>query len=349
VPVKATPAPGATSATATTTSAANKKENDPPATSTPEQSLAIRQLGAEAAKVAAAKKNVPEKISTTNPLLTEKINSPAVGTPTKSADPSSILSPRSIPLPSTPNPASASATEASGSIAAVPNIPKIEQKPVHSPPSMHVDAENPELAAAPTSSTRPSPSPLPSGTPGSGSGMTSYHGRSMSSPGAEEVKRVEKELSIAEVSQSDEEDDEDGKADTTKPKEAVKDGKTEDAEDGKVETTKPKDVVKDGKPETAKEDKKEDAAAEDEDDDEDDEDEDDESEKQTEGSEKKEEVLAPHTSRPLSVLVKEPRPEDLKKEVTIDTLMEELMENKPPKTQEQGAKDADKAGVSVED
>jgi hypothetical protein len=78
-----------------------KKENVPAATS--EQNLAIRQLGAEAAKAAAAKKHVPTKISTTNPLLSEKIKSPAVTEPQMAAL-SAMLSPRSTPLPPTPKP-----------------------------------------------------------------------------------------------------------------------------------------------------------------------------------------------------------------------------------------------------
>ncbi|KAF2277493.1 uncharacterized protein EI97DRAFT_432364, partial [Westerdykella ornata] len=70
-----------------------------------EQNLAIRQMGAEAAKIAASRKPTPGHISTTNPLLAEKVNSPAsVSTPRKtgSGDASGILSPRNIALPATP-------------------------------------------------------------------------------------------------------------------------------------------------------------------------------------------------------------------------------------------------------
>lgn len=71
-------APATTATTSTTAAAAaaakpasSQKENTP--TQTPAQNLAIRQLGAQAASVAASKKNVNLKISTTNPLLAEKV------------------------------------------------------------------------------------------------------------------------------------------------------------------------------------------------------------------------------------------------------------------------------------
>ncbi|KAJ4988040.1 neurofilament protein H, form H2 [Stagonosporopsis vannaccii] len=139
--------------------ASKSKENTPVASS--EQNLAIRQMGAEAAKIAASKKPTPVKISTTNPLLTEKVNasSPAdvlspKSTPLpkspsttiteksedgpKKTDLSKPLSPRSIPLPETPGLA-----------------PKLQQqKPVHAPPSMHDDAENSALSAGPIKSTQ---------------------------------------------------------------------------------------------------------------------------------------------------------------------------------------------------
>lgn len=141
-----------------------EKENTP--VLTPEQNLAIRLLGAEAAKAAAAKKPIPVKISTTNPLMTEKAQQ-SIGSiaglvsprssmlpqsPTQAAAISQsigdILSPRSIPLPKSPAFAISSANaEASG-------IPKLEQKPVHAPLSMHIDAENPILSAGPISSTQ---------------------------------------------------------------------------------------------------------------------------------------------------------------------------------------------------
>ena len=105
----------------------NRKENTPIASA--EQNLAIRQMGAEAAKIAASKKPTPVKISTTNPLLTEKTNAKS---------PADVLSPKSTPLPQTPG-----------------AVPKLEQqKPVHAPPSMHDDAANPALSAGPIKTTQ---------------------------------------------------------------------------------------------------------------------------------------------------------------------------------------------------
>ncbi|KAJ4345579.1 uncharacterized protein N0V89_011712 [Didymosphaeria variabile] len=93
-----TPATGAAAAASGAVGAG--KENVP--SQTPAQNLAIRQAAAEAAKVAASKKPTPAHISTTNPLLASKA-SPSVSTPSKpTASPRGILSPRSIPLPSTP-------------------------------------------------------------------------------------------------------------------------------------------------------------------------------------------------------------------------------------------------------
>lgn len=201
----ATPAP--VSATA-----ADKKENAGPL-SPSEQNLAIRQLGAEAAKVAASKKHVPEKISTTNPLLAQKVNSPAVATPTKGGKPD-ILSPRSIPLPATPGtPASPSQTAAEKY-----HIPKLAaNKPVHSPPSMHADAANPDLAAPPIATTQlprrrsiPSPVPLsPSSRSNSGGPVTEFHGSKVEVASDEEIRQIEEEQRIDEVSSSEEEDSED--------------------------------------------------------------------------------------------------------------------------------------------
>ncbi|KAF2636633.1 hypothetical protein P280DRAFT_146314 [Massarina eburnea CBS 473.64] len=76
-----------------------KKENAPSVT--PEQNLSIRQMGAEAAKIAAAKKAMPTKISTTNPLMTEKMHAPiSVMSPTTEESLSALLlSPRAVPLP----------------------------------------------------------------------------------------------------------------------------------------------------------------------------------------------------------------------------------------------------------
>lgn len=120
------------------------KEKAPVASS--EQNLAIRQMGAEAAKMAASKKPTPSKISTTNPLLAEKTNvNPAITDKSEGdakklppVELPNILSPRSIPLPQTPT-----------------AVPKLEQqKPVHAPPSMRDDAANPALSAGPIKTTQ---------------------------------------------------------------------------------------------------------------------------------------------------------------------------------------------------
>lgn len=216
VPAKSTPAPVAAAPAAT----AAQKENTPISSS--EQNLALRQLGAEAAKVAASKKHVPEKITTTNPLLAEKLNSPAASTPTKGskADTSAILSPRSIPLPATPHAApSSSAAEDQPPTAKSPTIPKLTSKPVHSPPSRHIDDANPALGAAPISSSSSannvrSPrssiaSPVPQ-SPGSNptSPITEFHGSRVGMVSDEEIKQIEQEQAIPEVSSTEEEDSE---------------------------------------------------------------------------------------------------------------------------------------------
>lgn len=135
------------------------KENTPVASA--EQNLAIRQMGAEAAKIAASKKPAPVKISTTNPLMTEKTN-------TKS--PADVLSLKSTPLPKSPNTATTEKNEGEAKKTELPDIlsprsiplpqtpgmvPKLEQqKPLHAPPSMHDDAENPALSAGPIKETQ---------------------------------------------------------------------------------------------------------------------------------------------------------------------------------------------------
>ncbi|KAF1359557.1 hypothetical protein EJ07DRAFT_178621 [Lizonia empirigonia] len=140
----------------------NAKENTPVASS--EQNLAIRQMGAEAAKIAASKKPAPVKISTTNPLLTEKTNANS---------PADILSPKSTPLPRSSNTTTTDKTEGGAKklpAVELPSIlsprstplpptpgaaPKLEQqKPVHAPPSMRDDAANPALSAGPIKTTQ---------------------------------------------------------------------------------------------------------------------------------------------------------------------------------------------------
>jgi hypothetical protein len=138
------------------------KENTPIASS--EQNLAIRQMGAEAAKIAASKKPTPVKISTTNPLITEKVNAKS---------PADILSPKSTPLPKSPNPATTEKAEGEAkklppvelpSVLSPRSIPlpqtpgaalKLEQqKPIQALPSMHDDAANPALSAGPIKTTQ---------------------------------------------------------------------------------------------------------------------------------------------------------------------------------------------------
>ncbi|CAN9303070.1 unnamed protein product [Alternaria alternata] len=96
-------APATTTSSFSSTSTAAKKENV--VTPSLETNLALRELGAEAAKKAASLKPVPSNIKTTNPLLAEKTNTPTSATSKKSPtkeDPGSILSPKSVPLPETP-------------------------------------------------------------------------------------------------------------------------------------------------------------------------------------------------------------------------------------------------------
>ena len=135
------------------------KENTPVASA--EQNLAIRQMGAEAAKIAASKKPAPVKISTTNPLLTEKTNAKS---------PADVLSPKSTPLPKSPDTATTEKKESQAKKTELPDIlsprliplpqtpaavPKLEQqKPVQAPPSIHDDAEDPAALAGPIKETQ---------------------------------------------------------------------------------------------------------------------------------------------------------------------------------------------------
>ncbi|OAL55796.1 hypothetical protein IQ07DRAFT_583236 [Pyrenochaeta sp. DS3sAY3a] len=201
--VTAAPAPAAAS------SAAAKKDVAPPVSA--EQNLAIRQMGAEAAKIAAAKKQAPAKISTTNPLLAEKINTPT--TPAKSPGGKSlaggILSPKSIPLPQTPTLATSKENAKPGS--AQPSIPKLSdlQKPVHAPPSMHADAANPALSGPPKSSTQKPPTAgLTPQRSLSSSSSTSLHGARIDSEvSKEDIKKAEDAIAIQEESSEDEDED----------------------------------------------------------------------------------------------------------------------------------------------
>lgn len=207
IPAAVKPTPAA-SASTPAPKPETQKENVPAATS--EQNLAIRQLGAEAAQVAAAKKQAPANITTTNPLLAEKVNSPAATTP-KKAEPSAVLSPRSIPLPATP-----SATEGTSDAKDEPdtakyNIPKPGDVKPKLPPSMHIDAANPDLNAGPVSVSHEAPKspPIPLASPSSTSSgrSRSFHGSNVEDATPEEIKQIEKEQAIAEVSSSEEEDE----------------------------------------------------------------------------------------------------------------------------------------------
>lgn len=202
--VAASPAPAKPAPTqaASTVSKPTPKENVPPASiaASSEQNLAIRQLGAEAAKVAATKKAVPGKISTTNPLLSEKVNSPSASTPTKGkADTSGVLSPRNIPLPDTPKP------DLGANDKKIPDAPKLAdlQKPVKQPPSMLRDDADPALNAGPIATTHKLPTRANAQEPSS----QQFHGSNVRTASQEEIKKIESEQSIPEVSSSEEEDD----------------------------------------------------------------------------------------------------------------------------------------------
>ncbi|KAG9188357.1 hypothetical protein G6011_02280 [Alternaria panax] len=136
-PAKPGPPPMAVPATTTSslssTSAAAKKENV--VTPSLETNLALRELGAEAAKKAASLKPVPGNIKTTNPLLAEKTNTPTSTTlkksPTKETS-SSILSPKSVPLPETPKLATPATPTLTQDTKPAASTPKAEAKPATS-------------------------------------------------------------------------------------------------------------------------------------------------------------------------------------------------------------------------
>ncbi|CAO2656812.1 Nn.00g056150.m01.CDS01 [Neocucurbitaria sp. VM-36] len=199
--------PSAPTSTAASSSTTPVKKEDATRASA-EQNLAIRQLGAEAAKVAASKKQVPTKISTTNPLLAEKTNTPTSATPAKSPASASILSPRSIPLPQTPTPASSTAKGGKSEPAKTqPSIPKLSglQKPVHSPPSLHVDAANPALSAGPIFETQKARG---SSSASDGNAQKGLKGAKVGEASKEEIKKVEQATAIQEESSEEDEDEE---------------------------------------------------------------------------------------------------------------------------------------------
>lgn len=211
--VSSAPAPALTAKpTSTTASASTNKETENLPSTTPEQNLAIRQLGAEAAKVAAAKKPTPSHISTTNPLLAEKVNSPAaVSTPTKdkSASVGGVLSPRSVPLPATP---------------AAPKSPAAVGKGV--PRGMGLGPMSPP--------------------------PTEFHGAKVESPGEEQIRLVEKEQRIEEVSSEDEEDDEEEEEEEEEDEEDEETDSEEDEEDEEEEKKQATAVTEDSKAEEGK-------------------------------------------------------------------------------------------------
>jgi hypothetical protein len=175
-PATTTTAPAASSTTAASAKTDTKTENTPLPSS--EQNLAIRQLGAEAAKLAASKKPTPTNISTTNPLLAEKVNSPAASSPkiAEKADPSGILSPRSIPLPSTPS------------------------------------ASRPHLGSSSSAGSDRS---------------RSFHGADVEDLPEEEIRKIEQEEAIAEVSSTEEEDTEEEKEQRRRASETLSGTKVE--------------------------------------------------------------------------------------------------------------------------
>jgi hypothetical protein len=162
----------ATGASSSSSSGTKGKENTPMASA--EQNLAIRQMGAEAAKIAAAKKPVPTKIATTNPLLAEKISPASQGNMAGSLD--ALLSDKAPKSPAAGAGASAGASAAAAPPAVkttgldkandavlsprevplpeTPKIPLAQSQTVNMPPSMHVGADDPKLTAGPIKSSQ---------------------------------------------------------------------------------------------------------------------------------------------------------------------------------------------------
>ncbi|KAF2204167.1 hypothetical protein GQ43DRAFT_438159 [Delitschia confertaspora ATCC 74209] len=198
------------SASVKSTQLQDQKENTP---TTGTQNLAMRQLSAEAAAIAASKKPTPVKISTTNPLLAEKVNTPSPRSSTDTAG-KERYSPKSTPLPQSSAPITGAITENMKSL----NVAAPDQKPVKSSPSNRADAANAALNSGPIAvaqetlaSTSKSPHSPPVTTPGE---VKQHRGSSISEASAEEIKRIEQEQAIPEVSSSEEEDSEDEDEDT---------------------------------------------------------------------------------------------------------------------------------------
>lgn len=173
------------SAKTTGSNAASMKENESRASS--EQNLAIRQLGAEAARIAAAKKQQPGNLANTNPLLAEKVNSSATGSVPSSASASAAQS-------SSPSPTTQAAPAAT---AVSPNTMKTDSPTaVLSPLSGSISRQD---------SRQDSLSSIGSGT---GRRRSSFAGADVEEASAEEIRKIEQATTIAEVSSSEEEDSE---------------------------------------------------------------------------------------------------------------------------------------------
>jgi len=169
------------SAKTTGSNAASMKENESRASS--EQNLAIRQLGAEAARIAAAKKQQPGNLAKTNPLLAEKVNSPATGSIPASASASAVQS--ESPSPTTQAAPTAKAVSADTAKTDSPTA-------VLSPPSGPISRQDSQSST------------------GSGSGRrrSSFAGADIEEASPEEIRKIEQATAIAEVSSSEEEDSE---------------------------------------------------------------------------------------------------------------------------------------------
>lgn len=276
----------------------NARGNTPVASS--EQNLAIRQLGAEAAKIAASKKPAPVKISTTNPLLTEKTNAKS---------PADVLSPKSTPLPQSPNTAATYKPE--GETKKLPAVelpdilspktpaavPKLEQKPVHAPPSMHDDAANSALSAGPIKTTQ-----------------------------------AKEQSSEGESSEEEEDSDEEESSEDSTAAKKIEETQAQDPKDA----SKAGVSVKEGEPEEeGSEAKSEEVATE--------------KKAETKPADAKEAAKKPQPEESSSEETSEEEDDDESEEDEEDEEEEETKKDEVKKTQTQDPKDASKAGESVLD
>ncbi|KAF3001250.1 hypothetical protein E8E13_003290 [Curvularia kusanoi] len=316
------PAFGSLNAPTKASAASKAKENTPVASA--EQNLAIRQMGAEAAKIAASKKSVPVKISTTNPLLAEKTNAKS---------PADVTSPKSTPLPMSPDAATSDKVEDAKKTALpevlspreipLPETPGVapllkQQKPVQAAPSMHDDAGNAALSAGPIKTTQAKEE-------SSEEEGDSNDEESSESAAEKTQKQDPKDASKAGVSVKEGEQDADSK-EQKKSEDSVKAVVEE-----KKETPAPAAQPKQSSSEETSED------------DEEDEDEDEESEEEA----KKEAAVKEDAKK------EEENKEDTKKGNTeaksATPKNDEAAKDEVEKTQTQAAKDASKTGESVLD